>query len=76
MCIVLKIPHVFLQAHFVILATDGLWDVLTNEEAVAFVRDHIHESDYGAKSLVLHAYYRGSQDNITAAVLNIGKLDL
>lgn len=64
------------KAHFVILATDGLWDVLTNEEAVAFVRDHIHEPDYGAKSLALHAYYRGSQDNITVAILNIDKLSL
>lgn len=64
------------KAHFVILATDGLWDVLTNEEAVAYVREHIHEPDYGAKSLVLHAYYRGSQDNITVAILNIEKLGL
>ncbi|KAK7083186.1 Protein phosphatase 1L [Halocaridina rubra] len=64
------------KAHFVILATDGLWDVLTNEEAVAYVRDHIHEPDYGAKSLTLHAYYRGSQDNITVAILNIEKLGL
>lgn len=64
------------KAHFVILATDGLWDVLTNEEAVAFVRDHIHEPDFGAKSLTLHAYYRGSQDNITVAILNIDKLGL
>lgn len=64
------------KAHFVILATDGLWDVLTNEEAVAYIRDHIHEPDYGAKSLTLHAYYRGSQDNITVAILNIDKLCL
>ncbi|KAG7160672.1 phosphatase 1L-like [Homarus americanus] len=64
------------KAHFVILATDGLWDVLSNEEAVAFVREHIHEPDFGAKSLTLHAYYRGSQDNITVAILNIDKLSL
>lgn len=64
------------KAHFVILATDGLWDVLSNEEAVAFVRDHIHEPDFGAKTLALHAYSLGSQDNITVAILNIDKLSL
>ncbi|KAG0711393.1 Protein phosphatase 1L [Chionoecetes opilio] len=62
------------RAHFIILATDGLWDVMTNEEAVAFVRDHLHEADHGAKSLTMHAYYRGSQDNITVAILNVSKL--
>ncbi|CAL4064326.1 unnamed protein product, partial [Meganyctiphanes norvegica] len=62
------------KAHFVILATDGLWDVVSNEEAVAFVRSHISEPDYGSKALSLLAYHRGSQDNITVVVLNIKKL--
>lgn len=62
------------KAHFVILATDGLWDVVSNEEAVAFIGNHIDEPDYGAKALSLMAYHRGSQDNITTIVLNITKL--
>ncbi|KAK8388268.1 hypothetical protein O3P69_020274 [Scylla paramamosain] len=62
------------RAHFIILATDGLWDVMTNEEAVAFVRDHLHEPDHGAKALTMHAFHRGSQDNITVAILNVSKL--
>lgn len=62
------------KAHFVILATDGLWDVVSNEEAVAFIGNHINEPDYGAKALSLMAYHRGSQDNITTIVLNITKL--
>lgn len=62
------------RAHFIILATDGLWDVMTNEEAVAFVRDHLHERDHGAKALTMHAFHRGSQDNITVAILNVSKL--
>lgn len=62
------------QAHFIILATDGLWDVMSNEEAVAFVRDHLHEPDHGAKALTMHAFHRGSQDNITVAILNVSKL--
>lgn len=62
------------QAQFVILASDGLWDVLSNEYAVAYIRAHLSDSDHGAKSLVQHAYNLGSQDNITAAVINFDKL--
>lgn len=62
------------KAEFVILATDGLWDVLTNEEAVSFVKSRLHESDFGAKSVAQLAYARGSQDNITVAVINFSKM--
>lgn len=55
---------------FVILASDGLWDTFTNEEAVAFIKERLHEPDYGAKSITLQAYYRGSLDNITVLVIN------
>lgn len=55
---------------FIILASDGLWDTFSNEEAVAFIKERLHESDYGAKSLTLQAYYRGSLDNITVIVIN------
>lgn len=33
------------NAEFVIVATDGVWDLLTNEEAVAFVGGAIAEGD-------------------------------
>lgn len=55
---------------FIILASDGLWDTFSNEEAVAFIKERLHESDFGAKSLTLQAYYRGSLDNITVIVIN------
>ena len=58
------------QPQFMILATDGLWDTFTNEEAVAFISERLSEPHYGAKSLVLQAYYRGSLDNITVMVIN------
>ncbi|CAG9862758.1 unnamed protein product [Phyllotreta striolata] len=54
---------------FVILASDGLWDTFTNEEAVGFVKERLDEPDYGARSLTLQAYYRGSLDNITVIVI-------
>lgn len=55
---------------FVILASDGLWDTFTNEEAVNFIKERLNEPDYGAKSLTLQAYYRGSLDNITVIIIN------
>lgn len=55
---------------FLILASDGLWDTFSNEEAVNFIKERLHEPDYGAKSLTLQSYYRGSLDNITVIIIN------
>lgn len=60
----------FLQPYFMILASDGLWDVFSNQEAVDFVKGHLNEPFFGAKSLVLQAYYKGSLDNISVVVVN------
>jgi protein phosphatase 1L len=43
---------------FIILATDGLWDTFSNEEAVAFIKERINEPHFGAKSITLQSYYR------------------
>ena len=59
-----------LQPQFIILATDGLWDCFTNEEAVSYIQERLSEPHFGAKSIVLQAYYRGSLDNITVMVVN------
>ena len=59
-----------LEPKFMILATDGLWDAFSNEEAVSFIKERLDEPHYGAKSIVLQAYYRGSLDNITVMVVN------
>ena len=58
------------QPHFMILATDGLWDAFSNEEAVMYIKERLDEPHFGAKSIVLQAYYRGSLDNITVMVVN------
>lgn len=61
------------KPQFLIFASDGLWDMFTNEEAVAFVKEHIHEPFCGAKSLALQAYYKGSLDNITVMIINLSE---
>eukprot|EP00210_Caulerpa_lentillifera_P009064 g8649.t1 len=54
---------------FLVLATDGLWDVLTNEEVVRLVQDTVKEPDLCSKRLAMEALTRGSQDNITVIVV-------
>ncbi|VEU43784.1 unnamed protein product, partial [Pseudo-nitzschia multistriata] len=53
---------------FIILACDGLWDVIKDQEAVDFVLDRIAEKELVAKYLVEEALKRGSTDNITVSV--------
>ncbi|XP_005095331.1 protein phosphatase 1L [Aplysia californica] len=59
------------KPHFIIMASDGLWDVFSNEEAAQFISERLDEPHFGAKSLALQAYYRGSLDNITVMVINV-----
>ncbi|KAJ4958132.1 hypothetical protein NE237_025243 [Protea cynaroides] len=53
---------------FLILASDGLWDVVTNEEAVSMIKS-IDDPEEAAKRLMQEAYQRGSADNITCVVV-------
>ena len=59
---------------FVILACDGIWDVMTNEKAVAVVAKAIKDKQDAAKSLVRHAFLTGSTDNMTAVVVHLSQL--
>ncbi|XP_035205266.1 protein phosphatase 1L-like [Stegodyphus dumicola] len=64
-----------LNPQFMILATDGLWDTFSNEDAVAFVKDHIQSDLYkGARSLALQAHKNGSMDNITVLVASFSNI--
>uniref|UniRef100_A0A665U9W6 Protein phosphatase 1L n=1 Tax=Echeneis naucrates TaxID=173247 RepID=A0A665U9W6_ECHNA len=58
-----------LDPEFMILASDGLWDTFSNEEAVRFIRERLDEPHFGAKSIVLQSFYRGCPDNITVMVV-------
>jgi serine/threonine protein phosphatase PrpC len=56
---------------FIILACDGLWDVITNEEAADYVYDCIYSKETAtetAKSLVERALEKGSSDNVSCVV--------
>ncbi|XP_025825880.1 probable protein phosphatase 2C 45 isoform X2 [Panicum hallii] len=53
---------------FLILASDGLWDVVTNEEAVAMVKP-IQDPQEAANKLLQEASKRGSSDNITVVIV-------
>eukprot|EP00913_Durusdinium_trenchii_P011949 g11224.t1 len=57
---------------FVILATDGIWDVLTDKDSVALVRHHLltgQTEQQAAEALVKRAREKGSQDDCTAMVV-------
>jgi len=58
------------RPQFIILASDGLWDTFTNEEAVSFIKERIKEPFFGAKSITLQAFHKGSLDNITVLVVS------
>eukprot|EP01039_Chlorochromonas_danica_P003691 gene3691-4038_t len=60
------------MTEFLILATDGLWDILTPQTAVNLVRTRLQtqpDLQYAAKELVKEALARGSVDNVTALVI-------
>jgi len=65
------------QDEFLILASDGLWDVISNEQAVNFVRFHLHRHGdvrKAAVELVDKALDLHSVDNISAVVIGfVGK---
>ncbi|KAI2656594.1 Protein phosphatase 1L [Labeo rohita] len=62
-----------LEPQFMILASDGLWDAFSNEEAVHFIKERLDEPHFGAKSIVLQSFYRGCPDNITVMVVKFKK---
>lgn len=51
------------------MASDGLWDVLSNSEVVSIIRDTVKEPGMCSKRLATEAAARGSNDNITVIVV-------
>lgn len=51
------------------MASDGLWDVISNDEVVSIIRDTVKEPGMCSKRLAAEAAERGSKDNITVIVV-------
>ncbi|CAL9084901.1 unnamed protein product [Musa textilis] len=54
---------------FLVMASDGLWDVISNEEVVSIIKDTVKEPSMCSKRLATEAAARGSKDNITVIVV-------
>jgi serine/threonine protein phosphatase PrpC len=55
-----------------VMACDGLWDVISNDECIAKVTDALEKDQSGqyiSRMLVDEALQRGSTDNITCMVI-------
>tara|TARA_Y100000768_G_scaffold198226_1_gene149000 strand:- start:14427 stop:15215 length:789 start_codon:yes stop_codon:yes gene_type:complete len=65
-----EIYRVTLNKHdkFMVMACDGLWDVMTNQDVVDFILKHIDNKKNIAKLLTQEAYNKGSQDNISVII--------
>ncbi|KAK1948328.1 putative protein phosphatase 2C 59 [Phytophthora citrophthora] len=57
---------------FLILACDGIWDVLSDQEAVDIALPHFNDTKAAADAIVKAAYKKGSVDNLTATVVQFG----
>jgi serine/threonine protein phosphatase PrpC len=69
--------HLRKSDRFIIIACDGLWDVLSNQDAVEYVLEHTDIKGGGklkdkriniAKKIADHAIQKGSSDNLTAII--------
>ena len=65
--------HPYTNGEFLIVACDGLWDVMEDDEAVDAVRAHVAKNGLACRSdvasiLVNEALERGSTDNVTVVV--------
>lgn len=65
------------EDEFIVIACDGIWDVLTNQECVRMVADIFGEGE-GDLGLVCEevldlCLIKGSKDNMTAAVIKLPK---
>ncbi|XWS65292.1 hypothetical protein CRYUN_Cryun05aG0080700 [Craigia yunnanensis] len=52
-----------------VMASDGLWDVVSNTEVITIIRDTVKEPAMCSKRLATEAAERGSKDNITVIVV-------
>lgn len=64
------------EDEFVIMACDGIWDVITNQQAVNFVRRRLLEHqnvDRAASELVEKAIELNTIDNVSALIVALNQ---
>ena len=57
---------------YLVLACDGLWDVLSNQDVIDYINELKHDSKFNgnyAKELAEHAIAQGSLDNVSVIIL-------
>eukprot|EP01018_Ginkgo_biloba_P025617 Gb_39855 [translate_table: standard] len=66
-----EIREIVLSAddEYLVMASDGLWDTLSNDEVVSLIKDTVKEPNMCSKRLATEAVGRGSKDNITVIVV-------
>ena len=60
---------------YLVLASDGIWDVLTNSDVATVVKQAISTKPFAdvARELCSHAIMLGSTDNVTASIVDLRK---
>lgn len=58
---------------FLVIGSDGLFDVIGNQEVCDYTKLKLKEAHYGARSLMKKAYARKSADNISVIVVKFTK---
>ncbi|KAL0359658.1 UNVERIFIED_CONTAM: protein kinase and PP2C-like domain-containing protein [Sesamum angustifolium] len=57
------------EDEYIVMASDGLWDVVSNADVVSIIKDTVKEPGMCSKRLATEAAERGSKDNITVIVV-------
>ncbi|KAK7278994.1 hypothetical protein RJT34_24035 [Clitoria ternatea] len=57
------------EDEFLVMASDGLWDVISSGEVINIIKDTVKEPGMCSKRLATEAVERGSKDNITVIVV-------
>ncbi|CAE8644006.1 unnamed protein product [Polarella glacialis] len=60
---------------YLVLATDGIFSVLSNQEVIDCAGKHWGDAEEAAKNIVRTAFQRGSDENLTALVVQFGWSD-
>lgn len=60
---------------FLVMATDGIYNVMSNQDVVDAASKHWDDAEEAAKNIVRTAFQKGSDENLTAMVIQFGWQD-